>query len=108
MLAGRISTKLFTTGGQGCRRSSNSNRTVICRGLKENVAALPSIEGIQQVVLQPLGHTIPNAEGMYSNGGSNGRPGLSHSLGSSRLYGAGFLARLELQKTCRDSLVPGW
>lgn len=57
------SSRPFIAGGRGCR-SSNSNRTVICHGLKENVAALPSIEGIQQVVLQPLGHKIPNAEGI--------------------------------------------
>lgn len=57
------STRSFTAGGRGCRSSSNRNRAVICRGLKENLLALPSIEGIHQIVLQPLGHSIPNAEG---------------------------------------------
>lgn len=43
------------------RRAANS----LVRGLKENVQPLmPAIEGIKQVVLQPLGHTIPNAEGV--------------------------------------------
>jgi hypothetical protein len=37
---------------------------VVAQGLKENVQALPSIDGVKQVVLQPLGHTIPNQEGM--------------------------------------------
>lgn len=37
---------------------------MVAQGLKENVQALPSIDGVKQVVLQPLGHTIPNQEGM--------------------------------------------
>ena len=36
---------------------------IVARGLKENVAKLSSIDGITQVVLQPLGHVIPNQEG---------------------------------------------
>lgn len=36
---------------------------MIPHGLKENVQALPSIDGVQKVVLQPMNHTIPNQEG---------------------------------------------
>lgn len=62
MLSSKIScqchTQLQPRSQLGSRRAA-----VVAPGLKENVQALPSIDGIKQVVVQPLGHTIPNQEG---------------------------------------------
>jgi hypothetical protein len=64
MLANRIRTSSTFDTLNGSKRAVQRG-LVIPHGLKENVQALPSIEGIQKVVLQPINHTIPNQEGAH-------------------------------------------
>lgn len=54
----KLSTKITYRAVSTCDR-----RLVAATGLKENVAALPPIDSIAAITLQPINHTIANAPG---------------------------------------------
>lgn len=48
-------------------RNSIHTRQTAARALRENVAALPSIDSVSAVTLQPINHEIPNVAGKQAS-----------------------------------------